>query len=56
VLTKASDGVGVECRGVRARSGWTGRAGAPMGAIIRWALDACLTPREQAARKGGARW
>jgi hypothetical protein len=31
------------------------RTGAPMAEIIRRALDAYLTPREQAARKGGTR-
>jgi predicted DNA-binding protein len=31
------------------------RTGAPVAEIIRRALDAYLTPREQAARKAGAR-
>jgi predicted DNA-binding protein len=31
------------------------RTGAPAAEIIRRALDAYLTPREQAARKAGAR-
>jgi hypothetical protein len=31
------------------------RTGAPAAEIIRRALDAYLTPREKAARKGGAR-